>query len=199
MVFKNIMLCIFLFLLYACNADKSIQNLDVFRDIEELHTDNDKRTYLENILKEDQLVRNSEKDAAIVMEYGKDSKEWMEYIKKQWRQDELNLKKIELYLSKFGYPSKTKLGNTASDAPWIVIHHATDIAVRNRHFKILYTAYLNNDIDDTQLSFYLGRTFRFVNREDFYIKSPFKPEDEINGLIEALDLHEEKLRVLQNL
>jgi len=153
--------------------------------------------YLERVLEDDQAVRDSEESARITMQYGRNSKENRDYVEKQWRMDELNLFKIESYISIFGYPSKAELGEIAALAPWIVIHHSTEMDVRNRNFKHLYKAYLDGNTDDNALVMYLNRSYRMTFREDFYIESPFKAEDEINGLINALDFNQVKEEVLK--
>ena len=69
-----------------------------------------------------------------MLKYGKDSEEHMEYVKAQWRQDEINLIKIEKYLEIHGYPEK-ELGGQATTAPWMVIHHVQGYEVRERNFE----------------------------------------------------------------
>jgi hypothetical protein len=61
---------------------------------------------LENIFELDQSVRDGKKEAELIRDYGYNSKEHMDYINEQWRQDEINLIKIEAYLQKHGYPEK---------------------------------------------------------------------------------------------
>ena len=179
MKIENVILVLSILFFCACQSKQESISKDIESQVEKLLTNEDKKLFLEKILEDDQSVRDSKKSAALMMKYGKDSKEEMEYTRQQCSQDEVNLVKIESYLNKFGYPNIINLGEEAATAPWIVIHHTTDVDVRNRNFKKLYQAYLNDNIDDTQLAFYLGRTYKFINREDFYIKSPFKSEDEI--------------------
>ena len=181
--------------LFGCNGQEHQNDgkaNEIQNEILQLETANSKKIYLENILKDDQALRNGEKSAELILKYGKDSKEHMEYVKAQWKQDEINLRKIEAYLKKYGYPKKNELGKDAAIAPWIVIHHSTDTEIRNRNFKILYQAYLTGDIDDNAMSMYLGRTYEFTFKERFRMESPYKSEDEINLLIEILNLDEEK-------
>jgi hypothetical protein len=161
-------------------------------EINSLETDEAKRGFLEKIYKDDQQVRDGKKEAELLLTYGKDSKEHMDYVQAQWKQDEINLQKIETYLGKYGYPKKDELGKEAALAPWIVIHHSTDTGIRNRHFEILYQAYLTGDIEDTAMSLYLGRTYEFTFKESFEMKSPYRSEDKINQLIKKLNLEEKK-------
>ncbi len=176
----------------GCNKRVEKVSVNYENEINNLETDEEKRKFLEKILADDQQVRDGKKEAELMLKYGKDSKQHMDYIEAQWQQDEIHLEKIETYLGKYGYPNKDELGKEAALAPWIVIHHSTDTEIRNRNFEILYLAYLTGDIDDTALSLYLGRTHEFKFQESFEIESPFQSEDKINQLIKKLDLEEKK-------
>jgi hypothetical protein len=195
---------IFLFSLisiFGCNGQSNQsgeKSNGIEYEIQQLETADSKKAYLEQILADDQAVRNGEISAGLMLKYGKDSEEYMEYVKAQWDQDEINLHKIETYLEEYGYPKKDELGKDAAIAPWLVIHHSTDTGIRNRNFEILYKAYLSGDIDDTAMSMYLGRTYEFTFRERFRMENPYKSEDEINQLIEKLNLEEEKANALQS-
>lgn len=191
----KLILIITIALIVGCNENVNKEDLNIESEINNLKTEQDKIKFLEAILEEDQKVRDGEKVAALMLKYGKDSKEYMEYINAQWKQDEINLQKIEIYLKTFGYPNKKSFGKDAAIAPWLVIHHSTDLGVRNRNFEYLYAAYLIEDIDDTAMSMYLGRTYEFTFRERLRMESPYKPEDEINQLIEKLNLEEKKAKV----
>jgi hypothetical protein len=168
------------------------------KEIENLTTAASKNSYLEQILKDDQKVRGDE-EQELLLKYGKDSKEVMEYTKAQWTMDSTNLLKITSFLQAYGYPSKEKLGKEVATAPWIVIQHCTDPYTRNFYFEDLYDAYLNEDLDYNQMSLYLGRTYDFIFRKSFEMESPFKPNDKIDALIEALDLNERKEKVLKDI
>ncbi|MEZ4933326.1 MAG: hypothetical protein R2788_14550 [Saprospiraceae bacterium] len=195
---------IFLFTLisiFGCNGQSnqsSEKSNGIEYEIQQLETADSKKAYLEQILADDQAVRNGEISAELMLKYGKDSEEYMEYVKAQWDQDEINLHKIETYLEEYGYPKKDELGKDVAIAPWLVIHHSTDTGIRNRNFEILYKAYLSGDIDDTAMSMYLGRTYEFTFKERFRMENPYKSEDEINQLIEKLNLEEEKANALQS-
>ena len=197
MKIKNVFFGVITLCRMSCVEKQEKVNIEVDKIVSALKSTDGKKAFLENIFEADQRVRDSEKSAQIVTQFGNDSKEHKDYVREQWRQDEINLIKVETFIKFFGYPSQKELGEYAALAPWIVIHHSSDVSVRNRNFKDLYRAYLSEDIDDNALAMYLGRTYRFIEREDFYIESPFKAEDEINGLIEALGLEKEKLSILQ--
>ena len=193
-------LAITLISIFACNSkvnQSSEQIKEIENEIQQLKTANAKKIYLEKILEDDQAVRDSEKSAELMLKYGKDSEEYMEYVKTQWKQDEINLIKVEKYLEIYGYPGK-ELGDMATTTPWMVIHHAQGYETRERNFEKVYGAYLKGDIDDGAISFYLGRMYQMKNGERLRMESPFKAEDEINQLIKELNLEEKKANAQQS-
>lgn len=184
---------IMFFMLISCVDKKA-----AVPTIQQLENNEEKTSYLEKIMEDDQKVRNSSEDAALILKYGKDSKEAMAYVERQWAQDEINLEKVEAYLSEYGHPEKAAVGEKVASVPWMVVHHQTDNTIRNKHFETLYNAYLEENISDTQFSLYLGRTYEFTFRKRFIMESPFRSEDEIDYLIKALNLEERKIKVDQN-
>ncbi|MEZ5059045.1 MAG: hypothetical protein R2879_18580 [Saprospiraceae bacterium] len=193
---KKLIAIIFIFSFGCIEQKPPVPNPGMKEEIENLTTESSRKSFLEQILKDDQKVRGDERQK-LLLKYGNDSKEVMDYTKSQWAMDSINLLKITAYLEVFGYPSKEVLGKDASTAPWIVVHHCTDPYTRNYYFEALYKAYLNEDLDYNQMSLYLGRTYDFIFRKSFEMESPFKPDDKINALIEALDLNERKEKVLE--
>jgi len=193
--FHKILLIVFITLVFSCKQKPTLATSEISNEIKQLNTVEDQKQFLEKILQDDQSVRNSEKEAQLIQQYGNDPKERLDYIHLQWNQDAINLAKVEAYLNKYGYPSLAELGQDAAIAPWIVIHHSGDIEERNRNFEILYQAYLKGDINDTAMSLYLGRTYQFQYNERFDMESPYRSEDEINILIDKLGLSERKEKI----
>jgi coenzyme F420-reducing hydrogenase alpha subunit len=187
MKIENLLWIFILFSLVACKNVQVEEDSEILTEVRQLQSIEAKKNYLDKIYEDDQSVRGS-KGQELMLKFGKDSEEYMDYIKAQWMQDEMNLEKVEAYLKVFGYPKKEEVGENAALAPWLVIHHSTDLEARNRNFKDLYEAYLTKKIDDNAMSFYLNRTYQFTFKERMKIESPFKSEDEINQLIKALDL-----------
>ena len=186
------LLCgIYLLTIIGCSEKFTHEYAEIYKEIEDLDSKEDKKSYLELIFEQDQNVRGSE-GSEIMLKSGRDSKEYREYIQTQLDQDALNLVNIESYLSYYGHPKKSELGDIAAIAPWTVIHHAQGYKVRERNFEILYKAYLQGDIDDGAISLFLGRMYELKNRKRFRMENPYKSEDEINQLIEELGLEEEK-------
>lgn len=163
--------------------------------IENLKTNDHKKAFLEKILEEDQGVRKPGVSANLKIKYGEDSQEYNDYYQAQWKQDAINLVKVEKYIATFGYPSKKDLGDKAATAPFLVIQHSTDSEARDRNFESLYKAYLEDNIDDTAMSFYLGRNYDFKFGKRFDMPSPYKSVDEINQLIKELGLEERQISI----
>ncbi len=151
----------------------------------------EKKEYLEKIMEDDQKDRGGEA-AEILLKYGKDSKEFVDFTKRQWKQDRINLIKIEKYIDKFGYPKKEIFGKEIAKIPYFVIHHAKGYEARERNFEVLYEAYLKGDIGSGTISSFLNRMYRIRNQQMFRMNSPFKIQDEIDQLIIELNLEEEK-------
>jgi len=175
----------------SCKTTLPSSQTIIDKEIAALETLEDKKDYLEKIFDEDQGTRGPE-GSDIMLQYGKDSKEFMDYVKAQWKQDELNLHKIEKYLEKYPYPDEDQFGWKAASAPWTVIHHQTDLDKRNRNFDTLYQAYKDGHLDDGALSFYLGRTYQFTFGKRLEMESPFQSKDEIALLIKELKLQKQK-------
>lgn len=184
--------------MFGC-AEKSKKDILLHdKEIQKLNSNAEKKKYLESIFEQDQKVRGEE-SSAIMIKYGKDSVEFREYIQTQINQDSINLIKIERYFVHFGYPNKSELGEIAAATPWAVIHHAQGTEARERNFAMLYQAYLTGDIDDGNISMFLGRLYQLKNGERFRMQSPYKSEDEINQLIKELNLEDEKEKILGKL
>ena len=126
-------------------ASENSSSLSIEEEVNQLQTDEEKTKYLEQILADDQRVRNHE-GSELMLKYGQDSPEYMEYVRTLWKQDELNLKKIETFLAIHGYPQEA-WGHEATTAPWMVIHHAQGYDVRYRNFEQIYEAFLEGNIE----------------------------------------------------
>ncbi len=202
----KIYICISLFFLsfYSCQNGKedlnqkksfeiNIADLEIdssrinTNEIDQLKNLKDHKIYLEKINKEDQNVRQGQ-DADIILNYGKDSKEYKQFSLEQYKVDALNLAKIEYYLEKWGHPKKSELGATAASTPWLVIHHSADYESRARNFKWMQKAHNNQDIDDGAYTFYLGRMYQIKFGNRLKLENPYRVEDEIKAYVEALDL-----------
>lgn len=190
---------IFLFLItsvIACTQQPTSKTNHIESELKMLTTDKLKKEYLEQIFVDDQKVRGSE-GQELMIKYGKNSIEHNDYINRQIRQDSINLEKTEKYLMMHGYPNKS-FGDRATTTPWVVIHHSQRLDSRRRNFKIIYEAYLDDKIDDNDISFYLGRMYQMKFGERLRMRRPYKSQDEIDKLISELDLLQIKQEVINN-
>lgn len=178
---------ILLITFFSCTPNNIPNHNSIENEIENLKTTEAKRSYLESIFRDDQKLRGGH-GQQIMIKYGPDSKEYKEYIQHQIKQDAENLLKIETYMAKHRHPNKSEVGERAAVTPWAVIHHAQGYEVREKNFAILYQAYVQGDIDEGQLSMFLGRMYRIKNGHSFEMKTTHTAEDEINQLIIELNL-----------
>jgi hypothetical protein len=176
-----------LILLIGCSQKSDINYVEIENEITNLESLGEKKTYLEQILEDDQSVRNPQKSSEIINEFGRNSKEYHDYGKAMRQQDDINLFKIEKYLSIHGYPDK-EMGQMAITAPWMVIHHAQGYEARERNFGIIYSAYKNGSIDVDALSFYLGRMYELKFGERHRMENPYQMEDEVVQLMKKLEI-----------
>lgn len=199
MKFIKIITAITLIIICSCTGkDENNEYLirEIEKEIQKLDKPSKRINYLEGILKDDQKVRNSEKSAELVVEFGIESSEYMEYTKEQWKQHKINLIKIEKYLEIHGFPDK-QMGENATLAPWMVIHHSQGYETRERNFSIIYEAYLKGNIDESEISFFLGRMYEIRNGKRLKMENPYKLLDEIDQLIKELNLENKKIEVLK--
>tara|TARA_R110000868_G_scaffold411291_1_gene702876 strand:- start:3359 stop:3928 length:570 start_codon:yes stop_codon:yes gene_type:complete len=179
---------LYLILLFlSCQENTSYQPVDVKKEIAELKTKSEKISYLEKIYKIDQDIRDG-KSSDLILKYGIESPEILEFYSKMDSIDKLNLERIEIYLKEFGYPDSTYVKIEAKIAPWLVIQHSTDIDKRKQFFPILYTAYNEGNIDTDQIEMYLGRTYQMVFGKYPFGEGAYDPNEKINRLIKELNL-----------
>ncbi len=186
------MIPIILLLLQSCGSDPKPSAPDFTSEVAALQTTLSKRGYLEEIFESDQEYRIKRQDPKL------SQTERDQLWEKQEEADYLNLLKIEKFLELHGHPVKSEVGEIAALAPWAVIHHQNDYKTRIRFFKPLYKAWLDGNIKDNSLSFYLNRTYVIKSGVRNKMSGPYKSEDEINLLIQKLDLESKKSEVLQS-
>ena len=175
------------FLGVSC-AEKEVQVLDFTKEVNALTTDAQKQAFLEQIFEDDQGVRDAEELLNIITSYGGDSKEHLAYSERQSNQDQINLKKIEAYLKKFGHPTNDRFRDVALRTPWAVIQHSATYEDRERNFNYLYQAYSQGDLQPSTLDLYLDRMYRMKFGKRFDFGTQYRPDDRINALIKELGL-----------
>ncbi|GGW93522.1 hypothetical protein [Salegentibacter mishustinae] len=187
MSLRRIFLTFSLIIIFSCQENEKTQKIDIAKEIMGLTSSSDQEAFLERIHKTDQDIRNGE-SSEILLKYGKNSKELQKLYRKMDSVDQLNLKRVDLYLNTFQYPDKKRFSHSANIAPWLVIHHSSDINTRNKYFQILKKAYLDNDINSNQFELYLGRTYQLKTGDYPTQEGAYKSEDKINRLIKELSL-----------
>lgn len=179
---------------------------DIDAEVEALNGIEEQASYLRDIFAKDQGVRlvhtylpGKEKPNSLEEymnpEIGSTLEKQKENAAKMQRQDELNLKRIEKYLAKFGHPKKDEVGELAALTPWVVIHHCPYYEVRERYFKTMYMAYLDNDINGGKMTFFLERMLRMKSNDKVTMNGPYSDDEKIDLLIEKLGLVEEQAEV----
>ncbi len=160
---------------------------NMLSEIKALDTVEKQSTYLSTIhnLDQDIRVKLNEQEGL----YGYKSKEVKNAYKEMRTIDSENLIKIEKYLEIHGYPKKGIHSSDAVQAPKLVYHHHGNQKIRLRGFRHLYKAFLNGDVSDDGLAFYLNRSYydKF-NGKRISWKGPYRTEDELDTLFKALEL-----------
>ena len=171
----------------GCKDQASENPLPINEEIAALKTIDQKNDYLEKIFRADQDIRDG-RDSELILKYGLDSPEVKSFNSKMESIDALNLEKIEYYLKEFGYPSSDSVTREAAMAPWIVIHHLTDVHKRKGFFSDLFQAYNNGNINLDQFELYLGRTYKLEFGTYPFGEGAYDPTEKINRLIKELGL-----------
>ena len=190
---------IFFFLIVGwkdtASSEAALRDSEITSEIDSLQNPALKKAFLEEIFTRDQGVRQRLNQQMEDFDY--DFEEVEVARQQMMRQDTENLLKLEKYLAAYPYPDELELGRTAADTPWLVIHHSGPLSKRNEYFKLLYKAHLDGNLDDDQMSLYLGRSYTMKNGERLKMEGPYKSEEQINLLIKGLDLEEEQAEVLK--
>lgn len=176
-------------MLISCSGTKEENSSSAIDEaVMQLETKEEKKQYLLAVRENDQAIRHGNKGAYLKVQYGENSQEYQDYIRQVMVQDEENLLKIQSYLATHGYPNWLEVGYEAAQTPWLVIHHSTDVALRNSYFKQFYVAYRRGNLDVNNLALYLGRTYEMVNGELLTIEGPYTVGQQIDSLVSALNL-----------
>ncbi|MDA9774194.1 hypothetical protein N9B82_04480 [Saprospiraceae bacterium] len=182
----NIALLVLLFCASCKSKVDKITPTEKF--IKSLTTIETRNSFLEDVIILDQKVRT---DATKIEQiYGYKSEELREARQKMMATDDLLIEQISLYLDNYGFPSKKDYSSDALMAPYMVLHHSSELGNRNKYrkkyFPILYEAYKKGDFDG--LAFFLGRMHHFEFGNFMSFENPYTEEFEIQELTKALGL-----------
>lgn len=183
---KNIVL-VSVVLFLSCQGKNISNPVDVQKEISELNTLSDRTEYLSKIAQIDQEIRDG-KSSELLLKYGNNSPQLLQFYSKMDSIDRLNLKRVELFLSKFGYPNLDSIPKEANITPWLVIHHSSDFNKRKEFFPILYQAYHDGNVDTDQFELYLGRTYQMEFGKYPSGEGAYNPNEKIKKLIKELKL-----------
>ncbi len=85
----------------------------------------------------------------------------------QSRYDSINLEIIEDIIHKYnGYPCVEKVGYDNAMVPWLVLHHQSDVRVRQKYTPVLEDAVSKNCMSQSLLDVYNSRTEDFIYFEN---------------------------------
>lgn len=183
---KNIPLLLFASILLSFSINCKVSQVEKSQ-IGKLNSIEKKKEFLTNLFKEDQKLRQGQ-DSKIMIEHGYKSKEFYAFIKKVKAQDSINLIKAESYLNQYGYPKLEEVGEIAASSIWTVIHHSGDSKVLFRNFPYIHQAYLDKDLDQGALSFYLQGMYEIEYGERFRQTGTYDAQEKIDELIKILKL-----------
>ncbi len=184
---RRLFLIFGLITLIGCKQVDEKKPVNVEDEIAELQSLSGKEEYLEYILETDQNIRDG-RSSEIYLKYGENSSEYQNFIYIMDSIEKLNLKRIDIYLKSFGYPSVDSVSRNASIAPWIVIHHTTDVEKRKKYFKYLFKAYKDGNLTTDRFEGYLGRTYQFQFGNYPSGEGAYNIDEKINDLIRKLGL-----------
>lgn len=180
--YLNLVNIVLLFLIVGC-AQKKELDIATTKEINGLYSDKLQKDFLEEIINDDQRIRNEEQ--SILVKKGIDSKDYKDFIDEMMVHDYGNLLKIECYLKRYGHPSIRRHGEKAVYCPWLIIHHSSELEPREVHFKILYDAYLSKDLDESLFSSYLERFYWMKFGKSFESKGK---NNKVLEIIESLKM-----------
>lgn len=179
----NKILFFIFFFLVSCK-DENLTNYQ--NEIDQLSTYKKQSEYLERIYNLDQNIR--EEGANILQKTGDRSIEYVNNRDSTMRLDEINLAKIEAYLAKYGHPTSKSHTSVATMTSWLIIHHNPSTETSKKHFKTLYQAYKNGNLEGGAFTLYLGRYYSIVYQQRLDLQSPYTEEFEVDTIVKALGL-----------
>lgn len=186
---RTLLLIIVMVSILGCQKTLEAKQVDVHSEINKLHTRLQKNNYLTYIFKLEQDLHDG-RSVKLTLQYGENSLEIKRFYKIMDSINSLNLKRIDLYLERFGHPKKDTFSDFALQAPWLVIHHNAKKVFRKKYFKPLFDAYLAGDISENQFDQYLGCTYQIEFGDYPNWEQTVQNEEKINWLITSLKLED---------
>ncbi|GAA0715741.1 hypothetical protein GCM10009430_10590 [Aquimarina litoralis] len=164
----RILFClVILFTISIGCGQKDVINPDLVKDIIALHSDEEKRIFLEEMRISNQKLRNNIKHIESV--YGYNSKERSKALREKIKEDKINLQKIELYLEKYGHPSPELHGELAVKTPYIILYDCSNLESKQKNFEYLYRAYKKGDLMPNSFAMFLSSYYNDQFDEKHYL------------------------------
>jgi hypothetical protein len=173
--------------LSSCKTENNLDKESITKKIESLTSTDKKKAFLENIFFEYQMIL-SDKERTI-KQYGNDSPEFAKSQKSKAEKDDYFLTAIATYFEKYGYPSRSALGQYASIVPLIVHFYASDNkGFKKEHFKYFYGAFKFNDIPKEYFLAYLNGYYQFNEGDTFVKNKQMSVSEEIYAIMDAMNI-----------
>lgn len=102
-----------------------------------------------------------------------------------------NLKRIEAYITTYGYPKKDLHGTPATNTPYIIIEGHSDYDKFRKYARILYDANQDGNLRTDNVNYYLNRIYSYkFDGKGIEWGRPYRSEEELDTLLKTLDLIE---------
>ena len=98
---------------------------------------------------------------------GRAMKMFVEVVKKQNRIDKRNVKRLEEIIARHGWPTKSMVGEEASEAAFLIIQHA-DLVYQKKYFPLLKAAALRNEARPDHVAMMEDRMLMGEGRKQIY-------------------------------
>lgn len=140
--------------------------------------------YLQALHSTDEAIRYYED--SVMLASGFKSEEHLAAIDSLYEIDSVLSIKIDSYLRTYGYPEKKVYGETATMTPWMILRHSPVQSIRRNHFKTLYRAYKDEDLEERRLVQFLEDEYerQFLKAFNSYRMG----EQRIEELMKVLEL-----------
>ena len=83
-------------------------------------------------------------------------------------QDSLNLKEVERIIKEIGWPNKSILGDSASDAAFLVLQHCQNVIIMEKYLPIMIEAANKNELSWSSLALFIDRIKMFKGEKQIY-------------------------------
>ncbi len=124
------------------------------------------KTELKKILYLDQKYRLLSDSLEQIYEW--DSDTLQEIYKTEHIQDSLNLIGIERIIAEIGWPKRSVLGDSASDAAFLVLQHCGKAAIMQKYLQIMIESANKNDLAWSNLALYIDRIKMLKSEKQIY-------------------------------